>query len=102
LIPVDLISTDVAREGRGIWPRVLVLTLFIITTINIEEKSIQQHGKGYIVPSKNNYRLDKMNSDGSPIWPLIVNCAIMFSFTRGIWNLLTIHNIIKSIERNAT
>lgn len=32
--------------------------------------------------------LDKMNSDGSPIWPLIVNCAIMFSFTRGIWNLL--------------
>jgi hypothetical protein len=26
----------------------------------------------------------------------------MFSFTRGIWNLLTIHNIIKSIERNAT
>jgi hypothetical protein len=28
---------------------ILVLTLFIITTINIEEKSIQQHGKGYIV-----------------------------------------------------
>jgi hypothetical protein len=24
----------------------------IITTTNIEEKSIQQHGKGYIVPSK--------------------------------------------------
>ena len=39
---------------------ILVLTLFIITTTNIEEKSIQQHGKGYIVPSKNNYRLDKI------------------------------------------
>jgi hypothetical protein len=34
--------------------------LFINTTTNIEEKSIQQHGKGYIVPSKNNYRLDKI------------------------------------------
>jgi hypothetical protein len=39
---------------------ILVLTLFIITTTNIEEKSIQQHGKGYIFPSTNNYRLDKI------------------------------------------
>ena len=39
---------------------ILVLTLFITATTNIEEKSIQQHGKGYIVPSKNNYRLDKI------------------------------------------
>jgi hypothetical protein len=30
------------------------------STINIVEKSIQQHGKGYIVPSKNYYRLDKI------------------------------------------
>jgi hypothetical protein len=39
---------------------ILVLTLFIITTTIIEEKFIQQHGKGYIVPSKYNYRLDKI------------------------------------------
>ena len=39
---------------------ILVLTLFINTTTNTEEKSIQQHGKGYIVPSKYNYRLDKI------------------------------------------
>ncbi|XP_071128071.1 neuropeptide FF receptor 2-like [Mytilus edulis] len=32
--------------------------------------------------------LDKTFSDASPLWPVIVNCAIMISFTRGIWNLL--------------
>lgn len=32
--------------------------------------------------------LDRIYSDKSTLWPLIVNCCITISFTRGIWNLL--------------
>lgn len=32
--------------------------------------------------------LDRIYSDSTLFWPLIVNCCITISFTRGIWNLL--------------